>query len=102
MSDWIEKEIDTASNGPVTLIEGSPDQTIVIFGIFLTASIDTTFKLLGDTNELFGLVNLNQAGVFCPDRDDHPWFTLKRGESLKLIQTASAQISGRVYYAIRS
>lgn len=96
----LEKSIDTASNGPVLLIAGSPDSIIRVQCVFIVAASAASFWLSG-TYSLTGAIPLQPyACFFTPWYAGFNWFTLLKGASLYLNQTTGAQLSGRIYYTI--
>ncbi len=94
----IEASIDTTASD-TTLVTGVAGKRTRVWQMFFVQSLDSNVTFKSGSTALTGALSLTAFGTLMLPFSTHPWFTTGLGEDFVLNQSASAQISGRIYYS---
>lgn len=94
----IEAKIDTTATD-TTLVAGVAGKRTRVWQIFFVQSLDSNVTFKSGSTALTGAMPLTAFGTLMLPSSPHPWFTTAVGEAFVMSQSASAQISGRIYYS---
>lgn len=99
VSDYLEVAINCAATGDNTIVTGTSNQQIRVYGFFLvaTAAVNLKFKD-GAAADFHPALPFVLGGAWNQDPMGRPWFTTAAGNPLVLNLSGAVQVSGRLYY----
>ena len=96
----LQSALISSTYGTITAIAGVTGSVIKVYKLFLVVTGAVTITFEDGSTALSGAMALSANGAITLDLDGQPWFPCSVGNAFNIIQSATTQVSGTVYYTM--
>lgn len=90
--------INLSSTGSNTIVAGATGLKVRVYRLLLTTQAATTVTFQDGSSNLTGAIGLGANGAIVLDNTGDPWFQTGTGNTFALTQSATATITGAIWY----